>query len=175
VHWPWLVLPVAGPIRISTVAAGMLLVALIVWRRRDPLLALVALLAWVSAYEILYQATGVVMHGWGFTLFAWMTAAVAGWVLLAWVLGLVPNRWLLAGMLCIWIVWVASSFNSNSPIAPGSAGHPAGFSAWDELLNEASKTLLAAAYLVDALRPSARSPVHRLLLSSRLRRLSGRA
>jgi hypothetical protein len=56
VHWPWLVLPIAGPIRISTVAAGVLLVALIAWRRRDRQLALVALLAWVSAYEILYQA-----------------------------------------------------------------------------------------------------------------------
>ena len=73
VHWPWVWLPVAGPVRISTVVAAVLMVAVIVWRRRDPVLALVALLAWASAYEVAYEGTGALVHGWPLAPFVWMT------------------------------------------------------------------------------------------------------
>jgi hypothetical protein len=148
---PWILLPVVGHIRISTVLAGLVIVAAIVWRRRAPLSALIALMAWASAYEILYSATGTAFHGWPATNFVWMTAAVGGWVVLGQVWGIVPNPWLLIAVAIVWAIWIFTGFNSNAPSVAGTPGFPVGFSVANEILNELSKTLLALAYLVGAL------------------------
>ena len=142
--------------------AGVLMVAVILWRRRDPVLALVALLAWASAYEILYSGTGTLMHGWPMPPFVWETAATAGWVLLAYVLGLRPKRWLLLALALVWLLWVATGFESNVPSLTRTTGVQPGFSMFDEVCNEVSKTLLALAYLISALDSSVRSPVLRI-------------
>ncbi len=49
-----------------------------------------------------------------------------------------------------------AGFDSNSPTVAGTPGFPARFSVTDEVINEASKTLLALAHLAAALRPPAR-------------------
>jgi hypothetical protein len=148
---PWILLPVVGPIRISTVLAGLVMLVVIIWRRRAPLSALVAVMAWASAYEILYSATGTAIHGWPAANFVWMTAAVGGWVVLGQVVGIVPNRWLLLAMALVWVIWILSGFNSNAPSVAVTRGFPNGFSDSSEILNELSKTLLALAYLMGAL------------------------
>jgi hypothetical protein len=133
------------------------MVVAILWRRRDGLVALVALMAWLSAYEILFQATGTAMHGWSPAYFVWMSAAVGGWIVLAVIRGIVPDRWLLLAVGLVWVAWILVGFGPNSPALAGTTGLPKDFSVTDEILNELSKTLLAAAFLAGALRSPARS------------------
>ena len=154
---PWIWLPLAGPVRISTIAAAVVTVA-IVWWRRGAFTALVAVMAWLSAYEILFQATGMIIHGWSAAYFFWMSAAVGGWVVLAVVKGVLPDRLLLLTMALVWVAWILAGFNSNSPTVAGTPGFPKDFTVNGEVLNELTKTLLAAAYLVGALRTPARTP-----------------
>lgn len=155
---PWIWLPVFGPIRISTVLAALFLVVAILWRRRGPATALIALMAWLSAYEILYQVTGAVIHGWSLTYVVWMSAAVGGWVALGFVRGILPDRRLLLATAVVWVLWILFGFNSNSPSIAGTPGFPKDFSVSGEIFNESTKTLLALAYLVGALsaRPRAK-------------------
>jgi hypothetical protein len=155
VSGPWLWLPLAGPIRISTVVAAIVIVAIVLWRRRGPLLGLVTVMAWASFFEIAFNATGTVLHGWPVAYLAWLAAALGGWLLLATLLGVVPDgRWL-AAVAAVWLIWMFTGFDSNAPSGPGP-GHPAVFSVADEVLNELAKSLLALAYLTGALqRPAA--------------------
>jgi hypothetical protein len=148
---PWIWLPVVGPIRISTVLAGMAILIVIIGRRRAPLTALIALMAWASAYEILYSATGTAIHGWSVSGFVWMTAAVGGWVVLSHVRGIVPDRRLVLLMAVAWGIWIVTGFNSNAPSVAGTPGFPKDFSVANEVLNELTKSLLGLAYLVGAL------------------------
>jgi hypothetical protein len=142
------------------------MVSVIIWRRRDPVLALAALLAWASAYEILYAGTGTFMHGWAVPPYVWMTAAIAGWVVLAHVLGLILNRWVLVALALVWLLWVATGFESNVPSGLTTNGLSRPFSWAAEVYNELSKTLLALAYLLAALGPSVRTPVLRINAAS---------
>jgi hypothetical protein len=145
-------LPAVGPIRISTVVVALAIVVVVLWRKHSMLTALITVMAWVSAYEILFHGTGVLMHGWSAAYFLWMTAAVAGWVVLSHVYGIVPDRWLLVGFAAAWLLWVLMGFQSNSPTVAGTAGFPRQFAVAAEVLNVATKTLLGAAYLLGALR-----------------------
>jgi hypothetical protein len=154
---PWIWLPLVGPIRVSTVLAGLMIVAVILWRRRAPLAAVIALMAWASAYEILYSATGTAMHQWPAGSFIWMTAAVGGWVILCQVWGIVPDWRLLLAVAFVWVLWILTGFNSNVPTAAGTSSLPKGFSVSSEIFNELSKTLLALAYLAGALTSPART------------------
>jgi hypothetical protein len=147
---PWLWLPLVGPIRISTVVAAIAIVTVILWRRRSPILALVTVVAWASVFEIAFQATGTLLHGWQLSYLVWLAAALGGWILLSLLLGIVPDRRLLLGVAVVWVVWVAAGFDSNAPLGPGP-GHPATFSVAGEVMNELAKSLLALAYLTGAL------------------------
>jgi len=154
---PWLWLPLAGPIRISTVVAAVAIVAVILWRRRSPLLALVTLMAWASVFEIAFQATGAVLHGWPAADLVWLAAALGGWILLSVLLDVLPNRWLLLATAAVWVVWAVSGFESNAPLSSGP-GHPATFNLANEALNELTKSLLALAYLAGALQRPVAAP-----------------
>jgi hypothetical protein len=149
---PWIWLPIVGPIRISTVLAGIVMVVAILWQRRVLSTAVITLMAWASAYEILYQVTGAVVHGWSLTNVVWLGAAVSGWVVLGLVLGIIPDRRLLLLTAVVWVPWIVSGFNSNSPATAGTAGLPNDFNMAGEIFNELTKTLLALAYLVGALK-----------------------
>jgi hypothetical protein len=86
-----------------------------------------------------------------------MSAAVGGWVALGLVRRIVPDRWLLLTFAVVWAVWILAGFCSNSPTVTGTSGFPKDFSVTNEILNELSKTLLAAACLAGALRSPAPS------------------
>jgi hypothetical protein len=124
------------------------LLAVIVIVRRDPLRALVAVAAWASIFEVAYHIVGIAGVGWPSENFMWMTAALAGWVILAGVLGVWPDWRLGIVSVALLGVWLAAGFHANL------AGHSAPINLADEVLNELSKTTLAGAYLVGALRPS---------------------
>jgi hypothetical protein len=110
-------------------------------------------MAWLSAYEILFQVTGAVLHGWSLSNLAWMTAAVGGWVALAFVMGILPDWRLLVLVALVWLVWVLTGFNSNSPTVAGTPGFSVHFSVSAEILNALTKTLLGLSYLVATLTP----------------------
>ena len=127
------------------------IVAVILWRRRSPLLAVATVMAWASVFEILFNATGTLLHGWPLSYLAWLTAALGGWVLLSVLLGIIPDLRLLLAVAVVWVIWIAIGFDSNAPLGPGP-GHPSAFGVPDEVLNELSKSLLAIAYVAGALR-----------------------
>jgi hypothetical protein len=145
----WLWLPLAGPIRTSTVIAALVIFGVVgIWRQR-PLIGLVAVIAWASAFEILYNAAGVVVWHWPLGAFAWQVAALLGWLIAADLLGIRPPWWALVPFVLLGATWILAGFHSNIP------GRP--LVLWDEVLNEATKSAIAVAYLVAALRcPTAR-------------------
>jgi hypothetical protein len=149
--------PGLGPIRVSTIVSAVVIAAVVTWRRRSPLTALITVMAWASVYEVGFVALGTILHGWTPGYLAWLAAALAGWILLAQVWGVVPDVRLLLVTAVLTLAWIATGFVANSPTVsgPGFAGT---FSPWDEALNEGTKTLLGLSYLVGALR---RRPFHR--------------
>jgi hypothetical protein len=136
---------VLGPIRATTVIAALTVFGAISIRRRNPMLALVTVLAWASAFEIVYDAVGVIAFAWAFSPFVWQTAALLGWVILAALVGVRPD-WLIGIVfLVLMAAWAFTGFRFN---LPGTTT----FDARAEFLNEAAKSTLALAYLVGALR-----------------------
>jgi hypothetical protein len=141
----WLWLPV-GPIRTSTVLAALVLFFVIAIGRRDPLRAVVAVVAWSALFEVVYQAVGIVGFHWAAGNWVWETAALAGWLVFAGVLGVWPDCRLIPVFVILMTLWIAAGYHYNV------AGQTAPINMRDEVLNEASKTALALAYLVGALR-----------------------
>jgi hypothetical protein len=150
---PWFLLPLVGPIRISTVLGAVaIFVAIGIWRRR-PLIALVATIAWASTFEILYNGAGVVMWHWPVADFLWQVAALLGWVIAAEVLGVRPPWWGFVPFAVVACIWLLTGFHSNVPNDPTRP-----FVLQDEVLNEVTKSALAVAYLAAAARlPAARA------------------
>jgi hypothetical protein len=143
----WFWLPAIGPIRVSTVVAAVALLVVISIKRRNPALGLVTTLAWASTFEILSNAVGTIGFGWAVHDFVWMSAALTGWVVLAGVLGVWPDLRMSLAFAITLAAWVATGYEPNRP---GNSN----FNILSEILNEASKTLLALAYLLGALRSS---------------------
>lgn len=133
-------MPLVGPIRVTTIVAGVAIATAAILRSRSGQLALVAVVAWAALYEILSDGTGVIALGWPLGNFLWQAAALSGWLLLSIKSGLVPNRWLLLGFAILWLTWALAGFISNTP----SGAH---YDAKAEIFNEGTKTLLALAYL----------------------------
>lgn len=151
----WLELPI-GPFRVSTALTAIALGVWLLWRYRRWTAAVAGVMAWLAAYEVLYIGTGTLLHGWPFSAFLW-TANLSAWVLLAWVIGVRPNPWLLLPFGASWLIWMAIGFVANTP------GYP-----WrwdDEVINVITKSVLAVAYAVPAtwspLMHQAGSPAHR--------------
>jgi len=143
------VLPAVGAIRVSTVLMAVAILGVVWWRRRSPLIAIVAVMAWASAFEIVFSAIGSVVHGWPASPLVWLVAALAGWVILAAVLHVVPDWRLSVAAAAVGLVWIATGFAIN---VPGGSS----FSIAAEAFNEATKTLFGAAYLLGALRANVR-------------------
>jgi hypothetical protein len=145
----WIWSPLPGSVRWSTVATGAVLFATVLWQTRRPVGAVAVTMAWLCGFEILYQATGAVVHRWSLGTLTLTVAGTGGWLLLAYLLGVRPNRALTVVVVAVWIIWIALGFESNMPdrIIPGAA------TVWswrDELLNVGTKTLLALALLTAA-------------------------
>ena len=135
----------SGAIRISTVATALLIAAFVGWRRRSPLIALVAVMAWAASFEIVFLLLGTIVHGWPVANLVWVGAALAGWVVLAAVVRVFPDLRLALAAALVAVAWVVTGFAVNTPSS-------ASFSPAAEAFNELSKTLLGAAYAVGALR-----------------------
>jgi hypothetical protein len=141
----WFWLPVAGPIRISTVLGAVIVVLAMGLLRREWLGGIVVVIAWTSVFETIYHVVGIVGYGWKPAGFAWETAAVAGWAILAWVLGYRPE-WRLVGVFALAMaVWIAFGFHYNV------AGQTTPINVRDEVLNEVAKSSLGLAFLVGSL------------------------
>src|SRR2546421_194101 len=149
-QWPWLMVPIAGPIRITTVVMGLVIIAVVYVRRRNVVAAFVTVMAWASVYEIAFEATGVLLRGWPLKTLLWISLALLGWVALSISRGITPNPWLAVLCAAVWVIWIATGFHVNpSPLSDGSSTN---FMNSAELFNEATKTALGLAFLVGALR-----------------------
>lgn len=153
----WFWFPAVGPIRISTVLGAALVFAVVLVARRDALRAVVTVVAWLSVFETIYHVVGIVGFHWALANFAWETAAVAGWVILAAVLGIWPDLRFTAVFTILMAAWILAGFHYNIP------GQRGPINVGNELLNEAAKTSLGLAYLVGALRSKQKELVKTLI------------
>lgn len=147
----WLWSPFAQ-VRWSTVLTAVAIVLVITWQTRRPITAVVTALAWLSGFEILYQATGAVLHGWSLMTLTYTVTGTTGWLVAAYLLGVRPDVRLLVLFGIVWVVWIAAGYRSNMPDRI-ITGADVTYSWSDELLNVATKTVLAAALVVGLLRP----------------------
>jgi len=143
----WLVFPFIGPIRLSTVLAFIATLVILTWRRRSPLLALVAGMGWVSAFEIVYQAVGTIYGRHDALHLFYLTFSMSGWVVAAYVAGIRPHPGLLGAWCLLFVGWIAIGFH------PNLYDHPNQFSIAQELFNVATKDGLAAIFVIGALTP----------------------
>jgi hypothetical protein len=142
--WVWI--PAAGPIRVSTVLCAAIMFIVVSVLRRDLLAGVVAVLAWTSVFETVYHVVGIVGYHWPTANFVWGTAAVAGWVILAWRMEIRPEWRLSVVFVLSMAVWIAAGFHYNV------AGQGQPINVRDEVLNEFAKSSLALAYLVGSVR-----------------------
>jgi hypothetical protein len=142
--WVWI--PAVGPIRISTVLGAAIMFIVVSVLRRDLLAGVAAVVAWTSVFETVYHVVGIVGYHWPASNFVWVTAAVAGWVILAWRMGIRPEWRLSVVFALAMAVWIAAGFHYNV------AGQSQPINIRDEVLNELAKSSLALAYLVGSLR-----------------------
>jgi len=138
----WIGIPVlATHVRLSTVLGGLLILALIGGVQRRPVRAAVATVAWLSLYEIVWEMTNVAWQHDSFSYGFWIAAALTGWVVAAWALKVRPDVRVLVAFAVLWLFWQLLGFGYNWP----GQTHPVNVR--DEVLNVATKTLLAIAYI----------------------------
>jgi hypothetical protein len=140
----WAYLPLFGTIRYTTIFTAIVIAVIISWRTHKLWLGPLTALAWASAYEIIYEWTGTILHGSDLNKTAWMSAAVIAWVLLAYVKGARTDKILLGTFTCAWIIWISMGFYANNTMNM--------FDLASEILNVGTKTILALSYLFGTLR-----------------------
>ncbi|HEY1421101.1 MAG TPA: hypothetical protein VGG90_10375 [Candidatus Dormibacteraeota bacterium] len=143
--------PGFGVIRVSTVITVLLMLVWVGILRRRPALAVFAVAGWLVAFEILFNWSGTIALGWSWRTSARDTALWGGWVLAAYLVGVRPEIRLVGLAAVFWVVWLVTGFHFNLVGNPGISW-PA------EAINEATKTALAAAFLVGALKAPAADP-----------------
>lgn len=146
----WLVFPFIGAIRLSTVLAFFATLAIVGWFRRSPVVALVAGMGWVSAFEIAYQAVGTLYGRHDALHLFYLTFSMSGWVVAAYVADIRPHPGLLAAWGLVFVGWMAYGFQPNLFDQPGH------FSLAQEAFNMAAKDGLAAIYVIGAIAPFGR-------------------
>src|SRR5215472_9305863 len=87
---PW------GPVRVTTVAMAVLVFAIVAARTRRPGLAAITVIACMWAYEVVWNATDIAVHHWGWAPMPYWVMLAAGWT--GWMLsrGWTPSLRLLA-------------------------------------------------------------------------------
>ena len=143
----WLVFPFIGAIRLSTVLAFVATLLIVGWYRRSPLVALVAGMGWVSAFEIAYHAVDTVYQSHDALHLFYLTFSMSGWVVAAHVAGIRPHPGLLVAWGLVFLGWIAFGFHPNGFDQPNQ------FSIAQEAFNMATKDGLAAIYVIGALSP----------------------
>jgi hypothetical protein len=142
----WLVFPFIGPIRLSTVLA-FIATLVILTLRRSALVAFVAGMGWVSAFEIVYQAFGTIYGRHDALHLFYLAFSMSGWVMAAYVVGIRPHPGLLVVWGLLFLGWLAIGFQ------PNLYDHPGRFSVAQELFNVATKDGLAAIFVIGGLAP----------------------
>jgi hypothetical protein len=151
----WLIFPFIGAIRLSTVLAFTATLVIVAWFRRSLLVGFVVGMAWVSAFEIVYQAVGTIYGRHDALHLFFLTFSMSGWVVAAHLAGVRPHPGLLLAWVVVFIGWIAFGFQ------PNLFDHPGTFSLLQEAFNMATKDGLAAIYVIGALAPfklQARAP-----------------
>jgi hypothetical protein len=148
--------------RWTTLATGIVLLIVIGLVRRRPDLAVVSVVAWAGGFEAVYGVLDTVYWHPADTVKwvaeAWQTAALAGWVALAYAMGVRPSPAWVAVTVIAFAVWLStipgltSGFISNAP----QAGQTGPLLVVPEIENVVAKTSWAIAYAVGAWR--AQSP-----------------
>jgi SAM-dependent methyltransferase len=143
----WLVFPFIGAIRISTVLAFAATVGILTWVRRSLLVAVLGGMAWVSAFEIVFQLVGAIGGRVTWLHLFYLTFSLSGWVVAAHVADIRPHPVLLLAWGLIFLGWIAFGFHPNRYLdhAPLSAGQ--------EIFNVLTKDGLAAIYLIGGIAP----------------------
>ena len=135
--------PLGGP-RLTTILALAVFLAIAITRgEKKPALAC---LAWLFGFEFLFEATTFALGRPELGAIHAATYIIIGALLLPWLTrrGVIPSLPLLAAALAVWAIWVATGFHVNEHTG-------AGFDPAAEVLNELSKMLWAAAYLLPLL------------------------
>ncbi len=143
----WVTFPFISAIRLSTLLAFIATLLIVGWFRRSPVVALLAGMGWVSAFEIVYQTVDTIYrtHN-GLPLF-YLAFSMSGWVVAAHVAGVRPHPGLLLAWILLFLVWMAFGFQPNNFDQPGR------FSIAQEAFNMATKDGLAAIYVIGAIAP----------------------
>jgi hypothetical protein len=142
--------------RWTTLATGILILVVIGLVRRRPDLAVVSAVAWAGGFEAAFGIVDTVYwHPGDVTRWiaeAWQAAALLGWVLLAYAVGIRPSAAWLAVSVVAFAVWLTTipgltnGFVYNAP----QAGHNGPLLVLPEIENVVAKTAWAVAYAAGA-------------------------
>jgi hypothetical protein len=131
-------------------------VVILAWFRRSLLVAFIAGMGWVSAFEIVYQAAGTIYGRHDALHLFYLTFSMSGWVVAAYVAGIRPHPALLLAWGLLFLGWVVFGFQ------PNLYDQPSHFSPAQEAFNVAAKDGLAAIFVIGGLAPVRRqAPVQR--------------
>jgi hypothetical protein len=159
----WLVFPFIGAIRLTTVFAFVATLVIVGWYRRSPVVAALAGMGWVSAFEIAYQAANTLRGGQTAMDLFYLTVSMSGWVVAAYVAGIRPHPGWLVAWGIVFVGWMAFGFH------PNGFDQPNHFSVAQEAFNMATKDGLAAIYVIGAVAPFRRTALRPLATTSPMR------
>jgi hypothetical protein len=151
--WVWL--PLLGPIRWTTLVAFMACLAIGSYRF-GLLRGGLAAMAGISTFELVFSATGTLVHAWPLAPLVWLWAGLIAWPLLALRENIKPSGELLVAFVLVWFAWIAQGFSYNVPTH--DARNVNGLA---ELLNALSKSLMIMAWALPSLGWIARSRTRR--------------
>ncbi|MCW3975385.1 MAG: hypothetical protein NWE86_03985 [Candidatus Bathyarchaeota archaeon] len=135
----WIEFGIIGSVRISTLLTAFGIFIYVFLRTKKLFIAAIAVMAWISLFEIIFVITDSIMHSVPWRGTFWIVAALAAYPILAYVQGIRPNYILILIFLSIWCLWIFMGFDYNSYNEPI-------FISMNEFMNVISKTTLAIAY-----------------------------
>jgi SAM-dependent methyltransferase len=143
----WLIFPFIGAIRISTVLAFVATVVILSMVRRSPLVGVIGGMAWVSAFEIVFQVVGASEGRVTWLHVFYLTFSLSGWVVAAHVAGIRPHPALLVAWGLVFLAWIVFGFHPNRYL------DHAQISAGQEIFNVLTKDGLAVIYVIGGVAP----------------------
>lgn len=138
--------------RWTTLVLAVVLLSLIgAWKRR-PGVAVIAVLAWVGGFEVMFRALDILRwhEWWALSGWGWEAAALGGWVVAAHLIGIRPSSVWIAVTVVAFAVWWATGYDYNLPQT--ATGQHQTIRLWPEIENVTAKTGWGIAYLTGALR-----------------------
>jgi SAM-dependent methyltransferase len=143
----WLIFPFIGAIRVSTVLAFVATLVILTWVRRSLLVGVIGGMAWIGAFEIVFQLVGAIEGRVTWLHLFYLTFSLSGWVVAAHVIGIRPHPALLLAWGLVFLAWVAFGFHPNRYLDHGQ------ISVNQEIFNVLTKDGLAAIYVIGGIAP----------------------